>query len=309
MSDDNFLKGEGDRFLISNIRQGDDDSFRQLVDRFSGRLQIYAARRLRGSGIDAEDAVQETFLGLLQSLERTGRVRSLQAYLFQILRNKIADLTQKRPEAHGMRRVPLISEDAQGDLKGYDPVAPDKTPSTYARRKERVEARSEVLTEVLDEVLDEMKKERRFRDLKVLQLLFYSSWRNRKIAKAVGTSEPTVTRIKTGTLEKLARLVRRHPKFGSVESFLDTDDDPSDLIRDTWKTNLLSCLKRSTLGSFALNTLDGEWYDYVSFHLDTVGCEMCAANVEDLRAQDPTEASELRERIFSSSIGFLKKPD
>ena len=110
MTETNGLKGEGDRFLIEAIRSGDEGAFRQLVDRFSGRLAAYAARRLSGTGLDAEDAVQETFLGLLRSLERLERVRSLEAYLFQILRNKMVDLTARRPQAHGLRRVPLAGD-------------------------------------------------------------------------------------------------------------------------------------------------------------------------------------------------------
>ena len=86
MTQESPLKGEGDRFLIASIQSGDRDAFRQLVDKFAGRLGAYAARRLSGTGLDAEDAVQETFLGLLQGIGRLAQVRSLEAYLFRILR-------------------------------------------------------------------------------------------------------------------------------------------------------------------------------------------------------------------------------
>ena len=93
MASEGGLRGEGDRYLIDRVRTGDADAYRQLVDRFHGRLLACGSRRLSGTGLDAEDAVQETFMGLLQSLDRLGEVRSLEAYLFRILRNKIADLT------------------------------------------------------------------------------------------------------------------------------------------------------------------------------------------------------------------------
>ncbi len=307
MADDSVLRGEGDRFLVEAIREGDAAAFRQLVDRFSGRLRMYAMRRLHGSGVDPEDAVQETFLGLLQSLDRVDRVRSLQAYLFQILRNKIVDLTGKRPEAHGMKRVPLASEDPQGELTGFDPISPEGTPSSHARRREGLELRGAILADVLEEVLNRLKEQRSFRDLKILELLFYASWRNRDIASEVGTSEPTVTRVKQSTLETLSILVRQHPRAGAALNPLDSEDNASGLIRETWRDNLLSCLKRSTLGAYALETLDEEWRDYVHFHLESAGCETCRANLEDLRRDDPTETAELRERICASSVGFLKK--
>ena len=305
--DDGALKNEGDRFLIQSIRQGDTSAFAQLVDRFNGRLRAYAARRLSGSGIDPEDAVQEAFLGFLQSIEGAGKVRSLQAYLFQILRNKVVDLTRKRPEAHGMRQIPLVSKDSNAELHGYEPVAPGETPSGYARRNESIQVRGIVLSDILDEAINELREQRNFRDLKALELLFYSSWKNRDIAPAVGVSEPTVTRIKAAALEKLARLARRHALTDNTTDLLATEDDQTQLIRSCWKENLLSCLKRSTLGAYTLGALEEEWVDYVTFHLETVGCEYCEANLADLKGDEDAIPPETRKRIFESSVGFLRK--
>jgi RNA polymerase sigma-70 factor (ECF subfamily) len=306
------LKGEGDKYLIDCIRRGDQTAFRQLVDRYSGRLTAYATRRVAGTGVDAEDAVQETFLGLLQNLEkgkeRLAQVRSLEAYLFQVLRNKIFDLTMKRPEAHGLRRVPLADHDADGMIiEGYEPVAAGGTPSSYARRDEDVQVRARVLADILDEVISRLKDEKSFRDLKVLELLFLSSLKNREIATVVGTSEPTVTRVKQDALERLARAATRHPLCGRGFTFPEAEESASDLIRKTWRANLLSCVKRSTLGALSLGTLDPEWKAYVTFHLETVHCEACAANLQDIRAGGKMSTPKARERVFASSVGFLKK--
>jgi RNA polymerase sigma factor (sigma-70 family) len=311
MGEESPLKGEGDKYLIDSIRKGDQSAFRQLVDRFSGRLTAYAARRVAGTGIDPEDAVQETFLGLLQNLEkgreRLSQVRSLEAYLFQVLRNKIFDLTAKRPEAHGMRRVPLADQDADGIIEGFEPVAAGGTPSNYVQREEDVQVRARVLADILEEVISRLKDEKSFRDLKVLELLFLSSLKNREIATAVGTSEPTVTRVKQDALERLSRAAARHPLGGGGFTFPETEEGASDLIRKTWRANLLSCVKRSTLGAYSLGALEKEWKDYVTFHLETVGCEACAANLQDMREGGKAATPESRERVFASSIGFLKK--
>jgi RNA polymerase sigma-70 factor (ECF subfamily) len=307
MSQEDALKGEGDRFLIDAVRSGDPGAFRQLVDRFSGRLRAYAARRLSGTSIEPEDAVQETFLGLLQRIERLGEVRSLEAYLFRILLNKISDLVHGRPEAHGMRRVPLACDDADSSRRGYEPVARVGTPSAYARREESVESRGQVLADILEEVIGALREERNFRDLKVLELMFFSSWKNRDIASAVGVSEPTVTRIKQATIERLARLASRHPRGPQCRDFLEEEEQASDLIRTTWAENLLSCLKRSTLGAHSLGVLEKEWSDYVVFHIETAGCETCAANLADLQSEDSPEAERVKERVFQSSVGFLRK--
>lgn len=311
MKEEAQLKGEGDRFLIDCIQKGDPTAFRQLVERYGGRLTAYAARRTGGTGIDPEDAVQESFLGLLQSLEkdrgRLNEVRSLEAYLFQILRNKIYDLAAKRPEAHGLRRVPMADHDENGLVEGYEPVAAVGSPSSYVRRNEDVQLRSRILADILDEVLSHLKDDKSFRDLKILELLFLSRLKNRDISVLVGTSEPTVTRTKQDALERLARAAARHPLCGRNFTFPETEETASELICRVWRTNLISCVKRSTLGAYALGTLDQDWKDYIAFHLEKVGCETCAANLDDMQAGSKGATPQARERVFASSVGFLRR--
>lgn len=310
MTEDRSGGAEGDRFLLEAIYRGDEGAFRQLVERYTGRLVAYASRRLSGSGLDPEDAVQETFLGLLQSLEKARerllQVRSLEAYIFQILRNKIVDLSTRRPEAHGLQRIPLASEDFDGVILGYEPVAGGVSPSGHAQRSEEVDLRRRVLADILAEHIQRLREEKAFRDLKILELLFFSSWRNRDIATAVGTSEPTVTRVKQEALERLGRSAARH-SLGNPEVDFHNDEDAPYLIRDTWRANLLSCVKRSTLGAYALGALDAEWRDYVAFHLETASCEICTANLDDLQRLEGAARKAAEERVFASSVGFLRK--
>ncbi|MBI4582508.1 MAG: sigma-70 family RNA polymerase sigma factor [Planctomycetes bacterium] len=301
------LKGEGDRYLIASIRKGDEAAYRQLLDRYSGRLSAYAARRLAGTGLDAEDAVQETFLGLVQSLDRLEAVRSLEAYLFQILRHKIADLAAKRPEAHGLKRVPLAGEESREGAASYEPIAPGGTPSSYARREEAAEVRHQVLADILAEAIQRLKDEKNFRDLKILELLFFAQRPNREITALVGTSEPTVTRAKAAALERLSRLARQHPRMDPALDFFEDEEKVSGLIRAAWRDNLLSCLKRSTLGASLLGTLEPEWADYVAFHLDVAGCDICAANLADLKSESASIQPAARERLFASSVGFVRR--
>jgi hypothetical protein len=47
----------------------------------------------------------------------------------------------------------------------------------------------------------------------------------------------------------------------------------------------------------------------VDFHLNTLGCHFCRANLEDLKPQAAEEVPPvLRARIMESTVGFLKKP-
>jgi len=295
-----LIRSEGDRFLIEEMRRGSSDAFRRLVDRFGGRLKAFAARRLQGSGIDPEDAVQETFLSLVRNLEQLSEVRSLQAYLFTILRCRIADLARARGPTAGA--VPL---NATESTVGLDPASPEVTPSTYARRDEAVVARRVVLGDVLEELLTRLKQERKFRDLKILELIFCKGITHQEAARLAETSEPTVSRTRKLTIESLHRLVQKHPQAEALQD-LPGGDDVSQLVSDIWQENLFTCLKRSTLGSYALQVLEADWADYVRFHLDVVGCEICAAHLDDVAKPEAGVSESARREIFASSAGFLK---
>lgn len=75
-----------------------------------------------------------------------------------------------------------------------------------------------------------------------------------------------------------------------------------------WRRERLSCPSREQLGSFILEALDDDLMDYIRFHLDTICCPFCRANLADLKQQqeDSTQQTQQRRRrIFQSSAGLL----
>jgi hypothetical protein len=76
-----------------------------------------------------------------------------------------------------------------------------------------------------------------------------------------------------------------------------------------WRRNRLTCPSREELGSYLLEVLDPGHADYIRFHLETIGCRYCAANLEDLREQqagaEPPISQTRRRRYFQSSAGYL----
>jgi hypothetical protein len=75
-----------------------------------------------------------------------------------------------------------------------------------------------------------------------------------------------------------------------------------------WRRRRLSCPSREQLGSFLLQVLDPDHQDYIDFHLHTIGCSYCLANLADLQAlqEEPaTQVQQRRRRFFESSAGFL----
>lgn len=80
-------------------------------------------------------------------------------------------------------------------------------------------------------------------------------------------------------------------------------------VGEVWRRHHLSCPGRHELGSYILQATDAATTDYIKFHLETVGCRTCQANLHDLQQSRSTnsETVERRQRIFASSVGKLKR--
>jgi hypothetical protein len=81
-------------------------------------------------------------------------------------------------------------------------------------------------------------------------------------------------------------------------------------VGEIWRRQRLSCPSREQLGSHLLGALDGEHAQYIDFHIKTVGCRYCQANLDDLRRQQE-ETSETvktrRTKYFQSTAGHLRR--
>lgn len=78
-----------------------------------------------------------------------------------------------------------------------------------------------------------------------------------------------------------------------------------------WRRHRLTCPTREQLGSHLLGVLEPGLDAYLKFHLTTIGCRLCQASLEDLRAQNAAAGAEhgaaerRRSRYFQSSAGYL----
>lgn len=81
-------------------------------------------------------------------------------------------------------------------------------------------------------------------------------------------------------------------------------------LGEIWRRHRLSCPTREQLGSLLLGAIPKEEEAYLKFHLETVGCRYCQANLADLEAQgsDADQAAQnRRQKYFQSSAGYLRK--
>ncbi|HVT26932.1 MAG TPA: hypothetical protein VHE81_02830 [Lacipirellulaceae bacterium] len=82
-------------------------------------------------------------------------------------------------------------------------------------------------------------------------------------------------------------------------------------LGEIWRRHRLSCPSREQLGSFVLGVLPRDVADYIAFHVETIECRYCAANLSDLRSHQSSGQAEgaqrRRKKYFQSSVGHLRK--
>ena len=286
-----------DQYLVEQIRAGDSAAWRQLIDRFSGRLLAFARARI-GALSDAEDLVQETLIGFLQSLAHFDQNRSLETYLFTILRYKLYDLLRQR-------KLPLAGSGGEDDDL-LDRTASDAcTPSSYLADQEATAQQERLLCDMLVQLIHDLRDRQAFEDLQVIELIFFAGKRNLDVAELLDMDQKAIAGIKFRAIQKLQKFLsdREPAALACLE-----EGAAEITVAKVWRENRPTCLKRGTLGAYVLGVLEEPWKSYTQFHLDVVGCSMCVANLADIQAEEESRLPADTERIFQSSIGFLSRP-
>lgn len=89
--------------LIEAVLKGDQERFRELVERYQGRLVNYLYRLMRDYG-EANDLAQEVFFKVYQALDRYNPEYKFSTWLFRVAQNAAIDQIRKR-------RLKLVSMD------------------------------------------------------------------------------------------------------------------------------------------------------------------------------------------------------
>jgi hypothetical protein len=76
-----------------------------------------------------------------------------------------------------------------------------------------------------------------------------------------------------------------------------------------WRRERLSCPSREQLNGYLHGVLEADLHQYIDFHLKTIGCHTCQANLDDLREKQAESPAPTRRRrkILDSSAGLLAK--
>jgi hypothetical protein len=121
--------------------------------------------------------------------------------------------------------------------------------------------------------------------------------------------------LPAATMSAVEDALRADPSLtAQLADLINRRDAGVHSLGEIWRRHRLSCPSRQQLGSHLLGALTDEESAYVQFHLDTIGCRLCQANLDDLKSQQAESAhraaaertSSRRRKYFQSSAGHLQ---
>jgi len=110
--------GPEERRLLERLRQGDETAFASLVDRHHNALLRLAMAYVSDHSV-AEEVVQETWIGVMEGLDRFEGRSSLKTWIFRILTNKAKTRGVRESRHVSFSTVGASDEDA--DEPAVDP--------------------------------------------------------------------------------------------------------------------------------------------------------------------------------------------
>ena len=86
-----LLRLRSDQQLVTLFREGNEEAFRVIHDRYRPRLLAYVRQMLPGHAADVEDALQDVFVRTYAGLRTSNRDVSLRPWLYRVAHNRCID--------------------------------------------------------------------------------------------------------------------------------------------------------------------------------------------------------------------------
>jgi RNA polymerase sigma-70 factor (ECF subfamily) len=136
---------EDEKDLVARCREGNDDAWRELVDRFGPK--VYAiSYHFTMKREDAEELSQEIFLKLFENLHRYDGGFPLVAWILSVSRNLCIDRYRRRKREKSFR---FVSDEAVTAL-----LKSEDDPSSVALKKERTQLLFSALSEIPEDLAE-----------------------------------------------------------------------------------------------------------------------------------------------------------
>ena len=102
-----------DATLLQALRKGDESAFAQLIDRYHASL-LRLAMTFVSSHAVAEEVVQETWIGVLEGIDRFEERSSLKTWIFRILTNQAKSKGMRERRNAPLSRLGHVTEEPEG---------------------------------------------------------------------------------------------------------------------------------------------------------------------------------------------------
>lgn len=185
-----------DCWLVDRARRQDSAAWEELISRFEGRLFAFVKSRINDR-TQAEDLVQETFVGFWNSLPNFDSRTPLESFLFAIASHKIIDFLRKQG-----RSILRSQPDSNSGVPEYADLRA-RVASSIARSAEQHRRESLALQAVLQKLIVGWIQRGEWERLKCAELLLVRAWPNQQVARTLGISEQAVANHKHFIIQKL----------------------------------------------------------------------------------------------------------
>ena len=185
--------------LVDRCRGGDDDAWREFVDRF-GQKVYSVAYHFTLNREDAEELSQEIFLKTFENLHRYDGSFPLVAWLLSLSRNLCIDRYRRRKREKSFR---FVSDDAVLPL-----LKSEDDPASETLKKERTKLLFWALAEIPEDLAE------------ILVLRDLDGLAYEEIGKALDLPDGTVkSRLFRARAEVARRIRERHERRGAAGAF------------------------------------------------------------------------------------------
>ena len=207
-----------DKQLVARIRDADQDAWQECIDQYEGRLLAFARSRLADRS-QAEDIVQETFLGFLKALPNYDENTPLESWLFSIAAHKLIDAMRRS----GRRPViPLIlPQTSSGSAR--EPTGRGRAASSLMRSREQTDSEEKVVEDCLRRLIEDFRAGGAWERLQCVELIFVLGWANKDVARRLNITEQVVANHKFFVVSKLREAARAAKLQGFSLSELGVD--------------------------------------------------------------------------------------
>ena len=188
-----------EKTLVDRCRQGDDDAWREFVDRFGSKVYS-VAYHFTLNREDAEELSQEIFLKTFENLHRYDGTFPLVAWLLSLSRNLCIDRYRRRKREKSFR---FVSDDAVLPL-----LKSDDDPASETLKRERTKLLFWALAEIPEDLAE------------ILVLRDLDGLAYEEIGKALDLPDGTVkSRLFRARAEVARRIRERHEKKSMGQAF------------------------------------------------------------------------------------------